>query len=68
MDDDKSRSPESLACPICRRPLRRTHGFMLTALECERCGPFSDFDGSSVRARGTGSVRTPGDSGSDPTS
>jgi hypothetical protein len=38
MDDDKSRSPEALACPICRRPLRRTHGFMLTALECERCG------------------------------
>ena len=67
MEEDKSRSPESLACPICRRPLRRTNGSMLSALECDRCGPFSDFEGSSVRARGIGSVRGPGHPGSDPT-
>jgi hypothetical protein len=68
MGDDKSRSPESLAGPICRLPLRRTNSSMLSALECDRCGPFSDFEGSSARARGTGSVRGPGEPGSDPTS
>jgi hypothetical protein len=68
MEDAKTTSPESLACPICQRPLRRINVSMLSALECEQCGPFSDFEGSSARSRGTGSVPGTGGPGSDPTS
>jgi ribosomal protein L37AE/L43A len=38
---------DSLACPICGRPLRRTadHGFAV--FECDRCGQFSAFGETS---------------------
>jgi hypothetical protein len=58
-----SDSPEPIACPICHRPLRRTSGHLLSALECEQCGPFSDFTGSSMRTRAVGSnqpLKVPG--------
>ena len=63
-DDSKSGPPETITCPICQRPLRRTHGHLLAALECEQCGPFSDFDGSLARRRG-GSDKGFGGPGSD---
>jgi hypothetical protein len=55
MDEDKSGTPEPIACPICQRPLRATSGHPLSALECEQCGPFSDFTGSAARRRAVGS-------------
>jgi hypothetical protein len=34
-------------CPICGRPLKATADRWFAALECDRCGQFSDFgDGS----------------------
>jgi hypothetical protein len=66
MEDDKSGLQEAIACPICQRPLRRTNGHLLSALECEQCGPFSDFTGGSTRSRGTGSNQGRGGSGSEP--
>jgi hypothetical protein len=55
MDEDKPESPEAIPCPICHRPLRRTNGGPLSALECEQCGQFSDFKGSRARTRAVGS-------------
>ena len=44
MDDESSTAPDALACPICQRPLKRTSHRLLSAFECEQCGPFSDFN------------------------
>jgi hypothetical protein len=62
--EDPSHPPESLACPICHGPLRRTGERLLSALECEHCGPFTDFDGAASRSMSSDSG--PDDSGSDP--
>jgi len=41
---------DPVACPICGRPLKSTSDHWLPALECERCGRFSDFGGESLRS------------------
>lgn len=64
MPEDRQKMQEQLPCPICQRPLRRTADRLLSALECEQCGPFTDFSGGS--ARGTGGAPGHGD-GNDPT-
>jgi hypothetical protein len=66
MPENESTTPESLACPICQRPLRRTSDRMLSALECEQCGSFSDFNRGSARGR-TGGDPSRDDPGSDQT-
>lgn len=66
-EKDKPTPTEALACPICRRPLRRTSHRLLTALECEQCGPFSDFEHGSTRAFAPNRELGPDDPGSDPT-
>ena len=66
MDDESSRAPDALACPICQRPLKRTSHRLLSAFECKQCGPFSDFNAASSRQGGRGPDRGPGDSGSEP--
>ena len=63
--DESSKAPNALACPICQRPLKRTSHRLLSAFECEQCGPFSDFYAGSARHGGRGPGRGPGDSGSD---
>jgi hypothetical protein len=37
-------------CPICGRPLKATADPWFAALECERCGQFSDFGDASLSA------------------
>jgi hypothetical protein len=64
MPEESPTTPEPLACPICQRPLRRTADRMLSALECEQCGPFTDFNRASARA--LSGEPGPG-SGNDPT-
>jgi len=66
MVDNPSPSPEPLACPICRRPLRRTSKRLLSALECDQCGPFSDFTDISPHGRTPGSGHGPDDPESGP--
>ena len=63
MPEEHQKTQEQLPCPICQRPLKRTADRLLSALECERCGPFTDFSGGS--APGTGGAPGPGD-GNDP--
>jgi hypothetical protein len=65
MPDNTSSRAETLACPICRGPLKRTAKSMLGAFECEQCGQFTEFKGvaSAPPGRGPGSET----SGSDPT-
>lgn len=58
--------PEDLACPIGQRPLERTFDRLLSDLECEQCGPFSDFNAGSSRPGGPGPDRGPGGPGSGP--
>jgi hypothetical protein len=61
---DDSKPSEPLACPICQRPLRRTGDRLFSALECEQCGPFTDFDG--VASRSMAGEQGPDDPGSNP--
>ena len=35
-------------CPICGRPLKPTAERWFAALECDRCGQFSDFGDASL--------------------
>jgi hypothetical protein len=65
VESDQPIQQESIACPICQRPLRRTLDPLISAFECEQCGPFSDFSGMSSRIGGSGSNQGPGGSGSD---
>lgn len=66
MDDDPAKGKDAIECPICRRPLRRTSDRLLSAFECEQCGPFSDFGAGGGRQGGNGPDRGPDDSGSEP--
>lgn len=42
-------TPDTVLCPICRRPLRQAPDRWLETFECNRCGEFSDFS-SAMRA------------------
>jgi endogenous inhibitor of DNA gyrase (YacG/DUF329 family) len=41
---------ESVACPICGKPLKSVDDRWLSAFECERCGQFTDFGTMSPSA------------------
>lgn len=43
MQDESDPRSESIPCPICGLPLKRTAERWVAALECDRCGQFSDF-------------------------
>lgn len=48
MPHDNAARLETVACPICGRPLKWTPDRWLAAFECERCGEFSDFGGRAT--------------------
>ncbi len=64
MDGDSAKAADAVTCPICSRLLKRTSDRLLSAFECEQCGPFSDFNAGGSRGRGPD--RSPGDPGSEP--
>jgi hypothetical protein len=45
---DRTARSETVACPICGRPLKWRADRWLAVFECARCGEFSDFDGASI--------------------
>ncbi len=47
MQHDPLARSDSLACPICGRPLRRTADRGFAVFECAHCGQFSDFGENS---------------------
>ena len=47
MQHDALCRSDSLACPICGRPLRRTSDRGFAVFECDHCGQFSDFGETS---------------------
>jgi tRNA(Ile2) C34 agmatinyltransferase TiaS len=50
---------ESVACPICGRPLKSMGAHWLSAFECEKCGQFTDFSAPSSPAQRRHPVRLP---------
>jgi hypothetical protein len=48
MPHENAPPSEPIACPICGRPLKWTADRWLAAFECDYCGQFSDFGGTSL--------------------